>query len=46
MEAKKNMLEVQYTSVDERLRILDRLWDQSEATINEFSKHVSSYSGT
>ncbi len=40
-EAKQNMMEVQYTSADECLRVLNRLFDQPEATVKEFSKYVS-----
>jgi tripartite-type tricarboxylate transporter receptor subunit TctC len=40
-EARKNMMEVQYTSADECLKILNRLFDQPEAIVKEFSKYVS-----
>ena len=39
-EAKKNMMEASYTSADECLNILNRLFDQPEATVKEFSKYV------
>ena len=40
-EAKKNMMEVQYTSADECLKVMNHLFDQPEATVKEFSKYVS-----
>jgi tripartite-type tricarboxylate transporter receptor subunit TctC len=40
-EAKKNMMPIHYTSADECLSILNRLFDQPEATVKEFSKYVS-----
>jgi len=40
-EAKKNMMEVQYTTADECLKILNHLFDQPEATVKEFSKYIS-----
>jgi tripartite-type tricarboxylate transporter receptor subunit TctC len=40
-EAKRNMMDVQYTSADECRTILNGLFNQPEAIIKEFSKYIN-----